>query len=289
MKLFDAHSHWATERGYPLRSKAALEKQEYTFKSRPAYVTEDEMAAAFRAADAKVILDLGFTKSSPLAELRSYNDYAIETQRAHGDVIFGNWIQIDPRLGEKGAQELERCIATSSGFISAAVSAAGMGFPASDPIYEPFYEVCAAAKRPVLILVGYTGAGAGQRGGDGLQLDFCHPRHVDAVAARHADLDIIAGRPAWPWQEEMIAILLHKANVSCELHGWSPKHFTDSLKREIPRRLRKKVMFGADYPLLTYERLVGDWRNLGYEADVLDDVFRNNALRIFGGCNPRKD
>jgi predicted TIM-barrel fold metal-dependent hydrolase len=289
MKIFDAHSHWATERGYPLRSKAALDKQEYSFGSRPTYVSESEMAAAFRAAGAKVILDLGFTKSSPLPELRDYNDYAIETQRAHADVIFGNWIQIDPRLGEKGAQELERCIASSPGFISAAISAAGMGFAASDSIYEPFYEVCRAAGRPVLILVGYTAAGAGQPGGGGIRLDLCHPRHVDEVAARYPDLDIIAGRPAWPWQDEMIAILLHKANVTCELHGWSPKHYSDSLKREISRRLRTKIMFGADYPLLTYQRLIDDWGKLGYDADVLDDVFFNNALRIFGGCGLTKD
>ena len=36
-------------------------------------------------------------------------------------------------------------------------------------------------------------------------------------------------------------------------------------------------MFGADYPLLGYERLVGDWRNLGYEDEVLEKVFHRNA------------
>ena len=29
----------------------------------------------------------------------------------------------------------------------------------------------------------------------------------------------------------MIAILLHKANVQYEVHGWSPKYFTPALKR----------------------------------------------------------
>jgi predicted TIM-barrel fold metal-dependent hydrolase len=50
-----------------------------------------------------------------------------------------------------------------------------------------------------------------------------------------AELTIIAARPAWPWQSEMIAVLLHKPNVWHELHGWSPKYFTDELKRDIPR------------------------------------------------------
>jgi predicted TIM-barrel fold metal-dependent hydrolase len=113
-------------------------------------------------------------------------------------------------------------------------------------------------------------------------LDHCHPRFVDALAARRPSLTIIAGRPAWPWQDEMIAVLLHKPNVWYELHGWSPKYFTDALKRDISRRLKSRVMFGGDYPLFTYERLVSDWRSLGYEDVVLEQVMRGNAARLFG-------
>ena len=39
-------------------------------------------------------------------------------------------------------------------------------------------------------------------------------------------------------------------------------------------------MFGADYPLFTYERLVDDWRKEGYPEDVLEDVFYRNADRF---------
>ena len=45
-----------------------------------------------------------------------------------------------------------------------------------------------------------------------------------AVEARAgSELKILAGRPAWPWQDDMLAVLLHKSNVQYELHGWSPK------------------------------------------------------------------
>ena len=281
-RIFDIHSHWGTERGYPLRDAQSLALQRHSFSSDAKFVTEQEMTDTFRRNNVKTILDLGFTKSMSVEEAKPFNDYAIETQRSHPDVIFGNWIQIDPRTGAAGARELRRCMEASSGFISCCVSASGMGFPADDPIYAPFYDVCMEAGRPVLVLVGTTAAGGGKRGGGGLKLDLCHPRHLDSLAADRPELDIIAGRPAWPWQEEMIAILLHKANVSAELHGWSPRYFSDSLKREIPRRLKDRVMFGADYPLLTYERLVEDWRALGYSDEVLQKVFHANAERIFG-------
>jgi predicted TIM-barrel fold metal-dependent hydrolase len=75
----------------------------------------------------------------------------------------------------------------------------------------------------------------------------------------------------------MIAVALHKANVWMELHGWSPRYFSDELKREIGKRLRKRAFFGADYPMLSHERLVEEWREQGFSSDVLDDVFSGNA------------
>jgi uncharacterized protein len=108
-------------------------------------------------------------------------------------------------------------------------------------------------------------------------LDLCHPRYVDEVAARHPDLTIVAGRAAWPWQDDMIAVLLHKPNVWYELHGWSPKYYAESLKREIKGRLAERVLFGADYPMLSYERLVRDWHAEGYDEATLARVFHANG------------
>ena len=156
-----------------------------------------------------------------------------------------------------------------------------MGFAASDPIYDPFYRLSIDNDIPVLVLVGYTGSGAGIPGGKGVKLDLCHPRYVDELAINYPTLKIITGRPAWPWQDEMIAVMLHKPNVWAELHGWSPKYLTEPLRRDIARRLRDRVMFGADYPLFRYERLVADWKTLGFEEETLERVFHRNAEKLF--------
>ena len=282
MKIFDVHSHWGTKRGYPLRTPEALALQKTTWNSTTQYHTEDEMAAYFRQNSVRTILDLGFTKKLPLEDVVPYHDYAIETQRKHPDVIHGLWLQIDPRTGREGAQELKRCMKASKGFVSYCVVGAGMGFPANDPVFAPFYETALEANLPVLVMVGYTGAGAGHRGGGGIVLDLSHPRYIDALAVQYPDLKIISSRPAWPWQDEMIAIMLHKPNVWAEMHGWSPKYFTDALKREIRNRLKNRVMFGADYPLFKYERLAADWQTLGYDEAVLENVFYKNAEKLFG-------
>ena len=60
------------------------------------------MAAYLRAQGVRTILDFGFTKSLPIAEARAYHDYAIDVQATYPDVIFGHWLQIDPRTGREG-------------------------------------------------------------------------------------------------------------------------------------------------------------------------------------------
>lgn len=286
MKLIDMHSHWGTKRGYVLRTSAELARQKHTWNSEPKYHTEEEQAAYFRSQGVKAILDFGFTKKMPVAEAREYHDYGIETVKKYPDAVLGLWLQIDPASGAEGAKEFERVIQACPGFVGIGVSGSGVGYPCTDPVFDPFYEVSIAHQRPVLVFVGTTGAGAGLPGGGGMVLDDCHPRHVDRLAARRPDLTIIAARPAWPWQDEMIAVMIHKPNVWTELHGWAPKYFTEALKRDISRRLKKRVMFGADYPLFTYERLVGEWRALGYDEDTLEHVFHKNAERLFSQVMP---
>jgi predicted TIM-barrel fold metal-dependent hydrolase len=144
-------------------------------------------------------------------------------------------------------------------------------------LYAQFYRLCIEAHVPTLIFVGTTGLGAGTPGGGGVILDHCHPRHLDLVAATYPELTIVAARPGWPWQTETIAVLMHKRNIWYDLHGWSPKYHSADLKHEIPRRLKNRVLFGGDYPLFTYERLVHDWRKEGYPEEVLENLFYRNA------------
>jgi predicted TIM-barrel fold metal-dependent hydrolase len=287
MTIYDMHSHWGTRRGYRLRSEAELAQQRKTWNSDPAYATEAEMADYFRRSGVRTVLDFGFEKELPLDEVAALHDYGFATQRQHPDVILGHWVHVDPRSGLDGVRELRRCRDRSDAFLGFAVAGSGIG-PPSEPMWEPYYKLCIEAGIPVLIFVGTTGEGAGLPGGGGVILEDCHPRHLDRVAARWPELTIVAARPGWPWQADTIAVLMHKRNIWYELHGWSPKYFTPDLKHDIARRLRERVMFGADYPLFTYERLVGEWRAEGYSEEVLERVFTRNAEAFLASIPARR-
>jgi predicted TIM-barrel fold metal-dependent hydrolase len=279
-RKIDMHSHWGTKRGYPMQTPEDVKLQKSTWNSEPAYKTEQEMADYLRSQKVSAVLDLGFPRFLPVEQMREYHDYAFGVEKAHADVILGQWLHFDPRVGQEGVRELRRCADAAPGFLGLCIAGAGT-VSASDPSYVPYLKLCIEAKLPVLICVGTTAYGSGAPGGAGVLLDDSHPRHLDFVAARYPDLTILAGRPGWPWQADTNAILMHKRNVWYELHGWSPKYHDPALKYEITRRLKDRVMFGADYPMITYERLESDWRAEGYSEETLEKVFSRNAEAFF--------
>jgi hypothetical protein len=284
MKLIDWHSRWGTERGFRGKFGTAdtIEAAKKYWKWNAEPVSEDEMVAYFRKHNARVVLDTGkssfFTKETPVEELAEQHDYGFAFERKHRDVILGHWLHFNPMVPAH-LPEFRRCIDNRVGFLGI-----GAGpFPsAADPAWEPYYRLCMDANLPVMIFVGMTAHGAGMPGGLGLPLDLTHPRHLDITAATHPDLKIVAARPGWPWQDETNATIIHKGNVWYELHGWSPKYYPESLKYEISHRLKDRILFGADYPMLKYERLIADWRALGYSEEILEKVFYKNAERFLG-------
>jgi uncharacterized protein len=287
MRIFDCHSHWSTRRGYIFQSEEEQKSQERIWGTKASFQTEAEMAETFRRNNVRVMLDLALTAfiDMSMEEIRAVHDYTFEVQRQNSDVIFGHWLSLDPRLGREANREFERAVAAKAGFIGfGIIGQTRDGFPASDPIWDPFYKTSIDAGIPVLIHTGLTGIGQGFPGGRGIVLDHGHPRHIDAVAAKFPELKILAARPAYPWQDEMIAVLLHKANIHYELHGWSPKTFSPALKKEIGGRLQDRIMFGCDYPVLKYEMMAERWRGLGYSQAVLEKVFYRNAEAYFPGA-----
>ncbi len=283
MRIFDVHSHWATPTAHIWRTEAEMARQELIWKTKGRHFTEDEMMNYMRSEQARVILDLSFVKFLPIEQIKHFHDYAFAMQRANPDVIFGHWIQLDPRRGKESLLEFRRALSANAGFVGLAVMGQNM-VPPNDPAWIPFYKLAIESKTPVMILVGLTGMGQGVRGGNGVILDHGHPRHVDYVAATYPDLDVLAARPAWPWQDEMIAVLLHKRNVHYELHGWSPRQLTPTLKKEIGTRLQDRVMVGCDFPVLTYEKVLSGWQSMGYSNEVLEKILYRNAQAYFPGA-----
>jgi len=281
MKIFDCHSHWATPGHSNLRTDEDWQHAKTVFGADRFEMSDDEQATYFAQHQARAIMDLSYTKELPIDEMRADHDYAVAYEKRFPGVVAGHWLQFQPWRMQESLDEFARVDAASPGFVGFCVNGQTTGVAPSDSSWNPIYERSLELDRPVMILCGLTGIGQGHPGGKGIILDNGHPRHVDAVAARYPYLRVLAARPAYPWQDEMIAMLLHKSNVSYELHGWGPKHLSPALKREIGSRLQDRVMFGCDFPTLRFEYLVEAWRREGYSDEVLAKLFHINAEQYF--------
>jgi uncharacterized protein len=242
---------------------------------------EDQVIEELRSAGVEVLM-VAFDTETVTGCPPCSNEYVAGLRDRHPDVVLNAWASVDPWKGPKAIDEAEHAI-NDLGLIGFHFHPICGGFSVGDPEHRPLFEKIAELGVPVLVDVGTTGMGAGPRGGMGRHLKMARPfPALDDLAADLPELTIIAAHPGWPWTEEVLMICLHKGNVFWETSGWGPEYFPEALKREIPRRLKDKVMFGSDYPSLSHQRLFEGWSKLGYTDEVLEGVFHRNAERILG-------
>jgi predicted TIM-barrel fold metal-dependent hydrolase len=46
--------------------------------------------------------------------------------------------------------------------------------------------------------------------------------------------------------------------------------------------LRKKVLFGSDWPMITPERWLADFEKIGIKDEIRPDILKMNAARLLG-------
>ena len=95
-------------------------------------------------------------------------------------------------------------------------------------------------------------------------------------------MTIILAHPGWPWINDQIAVALHKPNVYIDLSGWLPRYIPKELIHESSTRLNDKILFGSDYPFITPERWLNDWKKLDISEELEENIFLNNASKILG-------
>ena len=188
---------------------------------------------------------------------------------------------IDPAKGKIGAREARRLV-REFGVKGFKFHPTMQGFYPNDRSAYVLYEVIQEEGCVALFHTGQTGVGAGAHGGMNMRLKYSNPIHLDDVAADFPDMSIVAAHPAFPWVEEQLSVLTHKPNVYMDLSGWSPKYFPPILIQYMNSLLKKKVLFGSDWPVITPDRWISDFEKLDIKEEVKPLVMKENAIRLLG-------
>jgi predicted TIM-barrel fold metal-dependent hydrolase len=204
------------------------------------------------------------------------NEEVRDAARANSDLMIA-FASIDPHKGKMGVREARRLIA-EGGIKGFKFHPTEQGFFPNDRMAYGLYEVIAEHKLAALFHSGHSGIGTGMRGGGGMRLKYSNPIYLDDVAADFPDMTIIIAHPSWPWQDEALSVCLHKPNVYIDLSGWSPKYFPPQLVQYANTQLQRKMLFGSDYPFITPDRWMRDFKEAAFRPEVHELILKDNAI-----------
>jgi uncharacterized protein len=276
----DVHTHAERNEGAaqdPVSAEVLAAAGRY-FGGSPAQPTAQEVADYYRERNMLAVI---FTvdDEAGMGRRRLGNEEVLAAARANPDVLipFGS---VDPHKGKLALREARQLIA--AGVRGFKFHPNTQAFWPNDRDHYPLYELIAEASLIALFHSGTTGIGAGMPGGGGVRLKYSNPMYLDDVAADFPELDLIVAHPSFPWQDEALAIAVHKPNVYIDLSGWSPKYFPENLVRYTNGQLKTKMLFGSDYPMITPDRWLADFERLPIKDEVRPLVLKQNAARLLG-------
>lgn len=204
----------------------------------------------------------------------------VDAVEAHPD-RFRGLVGINPYDGVAGLKELQRCV-EEYGFVGAHLYPHWFEMAPDHAMYYPFYAKCAELGVPIQMQVGRC-----QRySPDRPMPNVGFPGAVDTIACHIPELTIVGIHVGWPWTAEMISVADKHENVYIGTDAYAPKYLDSELVHYISTWGSRKVIFGTDWPVIPFDRAVGETLELGIPDESLERLFSHNAMSIYGWPHP---
>jgi predicted TIM-barrel fold metal-dependent hydrolase len=278
MRAIDFHVHLPTPDWLDGSMDGYVEAAEAYFRSTVERQSLGELADKYRALDVLAVL-LAWDAETATGRPRVPNETVAAACREYPDAFTGLG-SVDPH---KPSAVDEVAHIAALGLRGVKFHPSLQAFAPDDPKFWPVFAACERHGLLALFHTGTSGIGARQPGGQGIRIDYAHPLKLDAVAAAHPELTVVAAHFGWPWQMDLIAVALHKTNVYIDISGWSPKRIPPEVVRELKGRLSGQFLWGSDFPFIAPERCLAELDELGLASPAL---LRDNAARVLGLPDP---
>jgi predicted TIM-barrel fold metal-dependent hydrolase len=272
MRAIDFHVHLPTPDWLDGSMNGYVEAAEAYFRSTVERQSLGELADKYRALDVLAVL-LAWDAETATGRPRVPNETIAAACREYPDAFTGLG-SVDPH---KSSAVDEVAHIAALGLRGVKFHPSLQAFAPDDAKYWPVFAACERHGLLALFHTGTSGIGARQPGGQGIRIDYAHPLKLDAVAAAHPELTVVAAHFGWPWQMDLIAVALHKTNVYIDISGWSPKRIPPEVVRELKGRLSGQFLWGSDFPFIAPERCLAELDELGLASPAL---LRDNAARV---------
>jgi uncharacterized protein len=276
MRAIDFHVHLPTPDWLDGSMAGYVEAAEAYFRSPVQRQSLPELAEMYRELETRAVL-LAWDAETATGRPRVPNETVADACREHPDVFTGLG-SVDPYKGEAAVAEVARI--AELGLRGVKFHPSLQAFAPDDESFWPVFAACERHGLLALFHTGTSGIGARQPGGQGIRLDYARPIRLDAVAAAHPGLTVVAAHFGWPWHMELAAMALHKTNVYIDISGWAPRRIPPELIGELRGRLAGQFLWGSDFPFLAPQRCLDELAGLDLPDEVLRQVLHENAARI---------
>jgi uncharacterized protein len=273
LRAIDFHVHLPTPDWLDGSMAGYVEAAEAYFRSPVQRESLGELASRYRELNVKAVL-LAWDAETATGRPRVLNETVAQACRDYPDVFTGLG-SVDPHKGSAAVDEVGRI--ADLGLRGVKFHPSLQAFAPDDPAFDPIFAACEQHGLIALFHTGTSGIGARRPGGQGIRIDYAHPLKLDAVAAAHPDLTVVAAHFGWPWHMDLIAIALHKTNVYIDISGWSPRRIPAEVIRELSGRLSGQFVWGSDFPFFAPERCLRELADLEIPTQAL---LYDNAARI---------
>jgi predicted TIM-barrel fold metal-dependent hydrolase len=236
-------------------------------------ITVEELVAEMETNDVTGILQA----EHEWGEDEDWNNRVSTIVHAHRDRFLCGFGSVDPRRGMDAVREIERCY-DELGLRGIVFQPGFLNLPPTDPRCYPIYAKCVELGIPLGLHTGVNFSASGP-------IDNGRPILVDRVACDFPELTIICHHGGWPWPHEAVAIAWKHPNIYLEYGAIAPKYIATGggwgdTTRFMDTVLRSKILFGTDWPMLRYERAIGEIEQLGLRPQSHDAYTRTNAEQL---------
>ncbi len=200
------------------------------------------------------------------------NDEVAEMVRAYPERFVGV-AAVNLARPVEAVRELDRAV-KELGFKALRVVPWLWKLPPNDKLYYPLYVKCIELDIPFCTQVGHTGPLMPSETGRPVP-------YLDEVALTFPELKIVAGHIGHPWTDEMIGVAWKHENVFIDTSAYLPRYYPPQLLHYLKTYGKEKVLFGTNFPQLSFEKCIAQIDELGLPDEVLAKFLGENAQRVF--------
>src|SRR5262249_2695901 len=189
-----------------------------------------------------------------------HNDQISEMTRRFPDRFVGV-AAVNLEKPVEAVRELDRAV-NELGFKALRVVPWLWNRPPNDKFYFPLYVKCIELDIPFCTQVGHTGPLMPSETGRPIP-------YLDEVALTFPELRIVGGHIGYPWTDEMIGLAWKHENIYIDTSAYLPRYYPPQLINYIKSYGKDKVLFGTNFPQLSFEKCATQVQALDLPEDAL--------------------